>query len=211
MNQRIIAVTLPLIFYAVGSFVTARADTIRYSWSGQLVPNDASSPDPWMIGPEGKPFELEVAVARSAADLSEQSIEVSAFAVLHANLLLDGQVLTFAGGGIVDYFDGNPVYDLLSFAGEFERFGETAEFSTVVSLPLSTFHFTQFDESLPAFRSTTNLTRSISGNRLYSAIVEQGMVISVVPEPSSSFLLFISGIASLIHRCRNRDLIFSLI
>jgi hypothetical protein len=74
-------VLLSMVAMAQSSY----ANTIRYSWSGLLVPN--SIDDPWSIG-AGEPFQLDMNVFQSATDLSNQSIGISSYEVVDATLLI---------------------------------------------------------------------------------------------------------------------------
>jgi len=181
---------------------SAQADQIRYSWSGQLVPD--GSGDPWQLGEQGKPFLLDVVASLDAIDLLDVNVEFAAFQALSARLALDGNEIAYVSGANLDFTDNwSGLRDLLVFHGEFERLGHTIEIGSLVALPLSIFQFSQTVESPPFFGSTSASDGGTCCGGIYTAIVAPGTLVSVVPEPAS-VLIFVAivSICVLGHRTR---------
>lgn len=179
----------------------AVAGHIRYSWSGQLVPN---SSDPWQLGDGGKPFTLDVVIPLDAVDRHHVNVEFAAFDGDSARLTLDGQEVSYVGGANLDFTDNwGGLLDIVSFGGNFQRLGETIEFGSSVFLPLPTFEFFRTLEPPPFFESTSEGIGGVCCGGAYAAVVSAGTLVSVVPEPSSVSILVASGIlAVLTHRLR---------
>ncbi|MEX2310144.1 MAG: hypothetical protein WD738_21405 [Pirellulales bacterium] len=165
-------------------FLTVFANTIRYSWSGQLVPSGED--DPWQIGEQGQPFALDLAVSSTASDLLDANVEFAAFDVDEARFVLGGDELLFSGNGNVDFTDNHAgLFDLLVFHGDFERLGQIIDIGSLTVLPMASFQFSQTIESPPLFPSTINLDRSACCGGLYTSIIAAGSAVRVVGEPAS--------------------------
>lgn len=189
-EQFYILILITVVLLSMRS-VCAVASVVHYSWSGNLVPS--GSDDPWQLGPQGQPFVLEVAISLDAPDLLDLNVEFAAFELDDASLLLDNQQLTFVGNGNIDFTDDwSGLLDLVVFHGDFERLGQIIEIGSAVSLPTSTYAFTQMIESPPHFASTENVDRTTCCGGTYTSIVALGSPVSAVPEPSTAFLLGVS-------------------
>jgi hypothetical protein len=171
----------------------SHATPIQYSWAGTIVPESVS--DPWSIGQQGQPFSLSGVVTDSAGDLLDDSQQFAAFDLTHATLVVSGQTVPYVGSGTIDFTDNSGgLTDLVVMSGEFEWFDTRIDIGSGVALGLSTFSFSQMNESLPVFPTTTNLDRATCCGGPYTLIVETGSVVSVVPEPTTAMLYLIAAI-----------------
>jgi hypothetical protein len=174
---------------------------LQYTWSGKILPNDVG--DPWLIGTQGKSFDLNVAVSQSAPDYFGGNVDFAAFDIDNAELSIDGQNIAFVGSGILDFTDNwTGAADLVTFHGDFDRFGKIIEFGSVVALPITTFQFQNLPETPPNFVSPANVvTNSGCCGATYGTFVAAGTPVRVIPEPSTlvlaTILLFAgSGIST---------------
>jgi hypothetical protein len=166
----------------------AQASQVRYSWSGTMLLS--GSDDPWLLGELGKSFELEIAVSRDAADLSDLDVEFAAFATDDVRFLLGGQEVALVGNGLIDFTDDwSGLVDLLVFHGEFERLGHTIEIGSLAALPKESFQFSNDIEPPPFFPSTANVDRATCCGGTYASVVAADTAVIVVPEPSSAAIV----------------------
>jgi len=162
-----------------------QAGTLRYSWSG-LLERRFEADDPWQLGPSGAPFELEVFVFPGAPDFFELKVEFASFDVAGARLLIDGEEAEYVGHGVLDFTDdSNGLRDVIFFDGDFQRFGETVEIVSAVSLDSTTYRFTNAIETPPRFSPATTAGRTGSGADRYTSTAPEGTPVLVVPEPQS--------------------------
>lgn len=175
-----------------GLMAPALGGQIKYSWSGQLVPN---SSDPWQLGDGGKPFTLDVVIPLDAADRQHVNVEFAAFDGDSARLTLDGQEVMYVGGANLDFTDNwGGLFDIVSFGGNFQRLGETIEIGSSVFLPLPTFQFFRTLEPPPFFQSTSEGIGGVCCGGAYAAVVLAGAFVSVVPEGNSMTNLALGGV-----------------
>jgi hypothetical protein len=165
---------------------SAQASQIHYSWSGTILP--ISSDDPWLLGEHGKSFELEVDVSQTAFDLSDLDVKFAAFEVDDARFLVEGADFTYVSTGVIDFTDDSLTgYDLLVFAGLFERFGHTLEVGSAVTFAVTTFQFSNEIEAPPIFESATNVLRTTYGPQgPYAGVVPEGTSVSWLLRPLRS-------------------------
>jgi hypothetical protein len=194
----------------------SQAGQLQYSWSGKISPN--GSDDPWLVGNQGKTFDLRVLVSNSASDLTTGNIEFAAFDAVDASLSIDGQPINYVGAGILDFTDDSSnLADLITFQGNFTQLGQTVEFGSFVALPKATFQFQGFSEAPPVFVSPAIVLDS-SGccGGTYATVVAAGTPVNVVPEPTTlalaaSILILVRGCrVSTAHLHRNRKIRSSL-
>jgi hypothetical protein len=186
----------------------SQAGQLQYSWSGKIFPN--GSDDPWLVGNQGKTFDLKVLVSNS--DLTTGNIEFAAFDAVDASLSIDGQPINYVGAGILDFTDDwSNLADLITFQGNFTQLGQTVEFGSFVALPKATFQFQNFSEAPPVFVSPAIvLDNSGCCGGTYATVVAAGTPVNVVPEPTTlalaaSILMLVgSRRESSAHRHRNR-------
>ncbi len=167
---------------------------INYSWSGLIVP--AGSDDPWLIGSQGKSFDLGVTVASNAQDLLPTDVPTAGFDVLGATLSIDGASVAYVGFGTLEFQDnvGN-IADLLTFNGSFAKFGQTLEIGSNVAIPTNSFQFANLIEFPPSFATTTSSDQASCCGTPYVTVVPAGTIVKVeVPEPGT-FSLFAAVLA----------------
>src|SRR6478672_5546113 len=140
-----------LCLFVSCEYVTAersQADQLQYSWSGKIFP--IGTDDPWLVGNQGKTFDLRVLVSNSAPDLLTGNIEFAAFDADDASLSIDGQPINYVGAAGLDFTDDwSNLADLITFHGNFTQLGQTVEFGSFVALPKATFQFQSFSEAPP--------------------------------------------------------------
>jgi len=185
-----------LIALAVFAFFSLRfhqaplqAYQIHYSWSGKLIPDKVE--DPWLVGAQGKPFELEIVVSHDSADLLGLYVGDARHVIDHALLLLNGVEIPYMGDGFVKFEDDfDDAVDVMGFHGIFESLGHLVEISSYASLPISSFQFMRIAEPPPFFNSTVNShTSYTSGRGPYNTSIVAGTPVVVVPEPATLALL----------------------
>ncbi len=172
----------------------AHANQITYLWEGHLEPSGTE--DPWQLGADGEPFEMQITVLRNATDLQpDPDVQFAVFQVEQVRLLLNGQDATYIDEGVLDFTDDGIIpLDFLFFGGNFERFGATIEISSSVAVPQDTFQFASLIELPPIFGPTTNNSKIGTGSGgPYNSVVEANAPVQVVPEPVS-LVLFALGL-----------------
>jgi hypothetical protein len=169
----------------------AVAQYIRYEWSGSLIAGDKS--DPWNIGLAGATFDLQLNVSDTAADLHDLNVEFAAYEASSAGLTIDGDELTFVGPAAIDFTDNHAgLYDLVYFAGVFERSGQPVEFGTAITLPLGSYDLPSTVVPPPAFGIAVSPAGTSCCGGVYTAIVPSGALFSataVIPEPTIGTML----------------------
>jgi hypothetical protein len=172
---------------------TAIADVIRYAWSGVIVSDGAD--DPWSIGQHGKSFSLSATVSSDAADVLSDSVQFSAFNLNDADLVIEGQQVSYVGNGTIDFTDNSGgILDVVLVAGEFQSHGTKVEIESAVALDPATFMFTHENELLPVLTSTTNMDRISCCRPPYVLVVQAGSAVIVVPEPTNGLMCFLGWI-----------------
>jgi hypothetical protein len=185
MNRRLVLATGILVSSIIS--VRSQAYQIQYSWAGTIVPTGVS--DPWLIGTQGQPFALDGVVSSDAPDLLIVETQFAAFGVTIARLVIGNQNAPYISDGVIDFTDNsNGLFDILLLGGKFQRLGETLEIESAVSLPTTTYEFSQPSESPPLFASTENVTHTACCGGTYTLLVEAGSVVMIVPEPSAALL-----------------------
>jgi hypothetical protein len=167
---------------------------VRYSWAGTIVPTDQG--DPWGVGLGGEGFHLDVDVPAGAVDLQEVNVEFAAHDAASATLTIGGEELTFVGPGVMDFTDNHVgLYDLVTFHGVFERFGQEIEFGTGFVLRPDAYEFQEFSEFPVAFGSEFSSLQMTCCGGVYASTVAAGAVImaQVVPEPGVGVLAAVMG------------------
>jgi hypothetical protein len=189
---------LMIAWFVVGTatfIVELRADSIQYSWSGTVFQRGGD--DPWLIGSQGKPFEISATVRTNAMDAFPPEAYIADFWTDDVQLTLDGQSLTYVGNGLIDFVDNaGGTDDLITISGIFTNLGQSLAFGSGVSLPGSTFLFTQNLETPPTFSPTLSTGETGCCGGTYDAIVSAGSLVEALPEPNSATLLVMCGIIS---------------
>jgi hypothetical protein len=178
---------------------TGLSANLTYSWSGHIRLFDETSPDPWLIGSDGAEFTLHSTVSTTATDFNPTQVPFAVFEATTIRLWVNGEETLFVGNGQIDFTDTIDVLDLISAGGTFSKLGQTVEISSVVGIAPAAFSFTNASESPPLFEPTNSMTIGGSGRSPYFTVVSSGVLVTVVPEPTSSIvamgsILIMSGI-----------------
>jgi hypothetical protein len=199
------AVALTALLMSCTNGLPAYSSIVRYSWRGQLVPNDVSN-NPWQISQAGQDFELTIVISRQALDLSDQEVESATFSVSRAHLTLGGQKISAGAGSILDFADDAAgAYDLISFIGGFDGYGHAIEFGSNVALPSNSFKFMQPIEPVPFFASIASATRSAYGPQgPYTGVVLSSTPVLVAPEADPVAQLAFAALPILLVTLRSR-------
>jgi hypothetical protein len=141
---------------------------ITYSWSGALQPNGDA--DPWSV--ENKFFELFVTVDSESIDLHshDSRIDLASFEASQVTFRL-GEIpassITFPFEPQLHFVD-SPHADMLAISLSVEFMGVTEELRPAISLPNTTFQFSNLTERPPIFgqaiASSSNYGPIVSGS-----------------------------------------------
>lgn len=180
-----------------------RAGTLEYSWSGTITPT--SEGDPWNIGPAGLGFYVRGFADTAARDDYDTLAEYADFYPVSGSLTIGGEAAEFVDNGYLEFQDnlGGDIVDLITFGGRFQRGGVTQEFSTLVSLPTTTFSLSTLASPPPTFSTVLSSGQAIFISYVYWTTVSDQTLVAFanVSEPSS---LPHYGIAGLILGIRRR-------
>jgi hypothetical protein len=198
--------TAVCVFLLTMSCQLASAGFFTMSWSGTVKLEGAN--DPWGIGSSPVPFDIDVDVPLSAPDLSPTDAAIAAFDIVSARLVIAGRQASFAGGGVISFYEG----DLLPFGGgggfpdfvvlqaDFTLAGSQETFFSAFLVPTETFSLTQLVESPPDVKSAVVIAEPESFVFPYRSSVPVGTQVTVVPEPAA----FSSSLVLLLTRVRAR-------
>lgn len=179
-----------------------RAETIRYSWSGEVRQTPGAASDPWDVGPSGKPFTVAAFLDRDAADESDSIDRAHFTADPLITFSLDGTPATVIEpdyGFSVTFMDDHlsqpppPDFDLVRIHVDVEFNGAVEPLVPVAFVSDSTFTFSLEREPPPLFGTVTfprNGRSSVDGSN-YTTWVLAGTVATgvIIPEPCSLALL----------------------
>jgi hypothetical protein len=179
--------------------LAADAGLIRYSWTGNLYTGSSFSP-----------FRLTVGVASNASDLNVHDVATAKYPVHNAHIILAGLGIPYAGNGFIDLIDNSIINnDILTFSGDFFLTDATAtQIASSITLPLNTFHFSEYVEPPPFFRSTATIGpyQILCCGQLPTTVVPVGTPVRVVIEPNSIVLGIICCVTILLTNCRTSNI-----
>jgi hypothetical protein len=115
MNTSFTWLTLKILAaFTIGFFsLTEASADVTYSWSGHLRLLDISSPDPWLIGPDGADFRLQTTVGSTAIDANDSQVPYAVFTASSARLFVDGEEPLYVDDAAIDFADIANVADLV--------------------------------------------------------------------------------------------------